>query len=74
MDQIKFRGDLSVAEPLTNNLPDEGDEPFLGVAIDSDATFLITGNVKHYPVSFRKDVKVVTPAEFLRLYKKVKST
>ncbi len=74
MDQIKFRGDLAVAEPLTNNLPDEGDGPFLEVAIDSDAAFLITGNVKHYPVSFRKDVKVVTPTEFLRIYKKIKST
>ena len=50
--------------PLSCELPDADDLPFLEVAAHTGA-ILITGNMRHYPSSVRGAVNVVTPAEFL---------
>lgn len=73
IDQIETYGELIVSEPLKNRLPDNGDEPFLEVEIASQAEYLVTGNIKHYPFNHRNRVKVVTPSEFLIEYKKCDS-
>lgn len=70
IDQIETNGELVAPEPLENSLPDKGDEPFLEVSIASQAEYLVTGNIKHYPFSHRSRVRVVTPSEFLIEYKK----
>jgi putative PIN family toxin of toxin-antitoxin system len=55
-------------------LPDSDDEPFLAVALAARADYLVTGNLKHYPAAKRKDCKVVSPAEFMRIWSKLSGT
>lgn len=43
---------------------DEADNRFLECAQSARANFLVTGNLRHYPASW-KYTKVVSPAEFL---------
>lgn len=66
--QIKISGQITSSEPLEDSLPDADDEPFLEIAIASNARCLITGNLKHYPKKYRKDVKVLSPADFIKKY------
>lgn len=44
-------------------MPDEKDRVFYEISLSKDDSFLVTGNLKHFPVS----PKVVSPAEFVRL-------
>ncbi|MDN5347670.1 MAG: hypothetical protein PWP65_1234 [Clostridia bacterium] len=64
--QLKSEGMLVAAPPLSIPLPDSDDAPFLEVAATARCP-LVTGNTKHYPVEARKDVQILTPAEFIRL-------
>lgn len=68
--QVRAGGSIVVATPLRLRLPDPDDEMFLQVALSGVAECLITGNLKHYPHGKRQGVTVVTPAEFLHLYRK----
>lgn len=70
LEQIRLDG-LSVAgTPLASRLPDRTDEPFLETALAGDAVCLITGNSKHFPAPKRQGMAVLSPAEFLDLYRK----
>lgn len=70
LEQIRLDG-LSVAgTPLASRLPDPTDEPFLEAALAGDAACVITGNSKHFPASKRQGMAVLSPAEFLDLYRK----
>lgn len=51
-------------EPWPLSLPDATDAPFLALAHAAGA-WLVTGNLKHFPVKARRGVKVVSPAEYL---------
>ena len=42
-------------------MPDEDDRVFYEVSLSKEDSFLVTGNLKHYPTSPR----VITPAEFI---------
>ena len=42
-------------------MPDEEDRVFFEVSLSNEDSFLVTGNLKHYPVS----PKVITPADFI---------
>ena len=44
-------------------MPDEDDRVFYEVTLSKDDSFLVTGNLKHYPISPR----VITPADFVSL-------
>ncbi len=46
-------------------VPDPKDAPFLALAAVSGA-WLATGNIKHFPEGARGEVRVVSPAEYLR--------
>jgi len=46
-------------------LPDADDEPFLAVAEASQAICLVTGNIRHFPARARRDVRVLTPRQFV---------
>lgn len=69
LDQIKTCGYVVAARPLAKRLPDPDDEPFLEVALAGEAQYLVTGNLKHYPVKKRQDMFVVSPVEFLEIYR-----
>ena len=69
LDYIEFRGRPIASSPLTDSLPDSDDEPFLEVAIASQAVCVVTGNQVHFPSSLCRSVEVVSPSEFLTKYK-----
>jgi len=54
-------------ESKGKHLPDPKDVVFYEVALAKEESFLVTGNIKHFP----KEPIVVTPSEFLRLIGKM---
>ena len=44
-------------------MPDEKDRPFYEVSLSMDDSFLVTGNLKHFPVT----PKVVTPSQMIEI-------
>lgn len=44
-------------------MPDEDDRVFYEISLTEEDSFMVTGNMKHYP----RVPKVVTPAEFLEI-------
>ena len=48
---------------FTESMPDEDDRVFYEVTLSKEDSFLVTGNLKHYPISPR----VVTPVDFIQL-------
>lgn len=69
LDLIQHRGDAVAASPLAERLPDLDDEAFLEVALACDADCLVTGNLAHFPESSRQGVAVLSPAEFIAVYR-----
>lgn len=70
LDQIKMCGHIVAGKPLIKRLPELDDEPFLEVALAEKVQCLVTGNLKHYPVKKREGMLVVSPTEFLDIYRK----
>ncbi len=50
-------------------LPDPDDSKFLECAVEGKASFLITGNIKHFPSTVYKQVRIITPAAFIKKFK-----
>jgi putative PIN family toxin of toxin-antitoxin system len=68
LEGIEWIGETVFASPLSVELPDPGDLPFLEVAAAAGADALVTGNTRHYrPAKGRHDVSVLTPRELLDL-------
>jgi putative PIN family toxin of toxin-antitoxin system len=44
---------------------DPADNKFLECALEAEADFFITGNIKHFPLKKFHKTQIVTPAEFL---------
>lgn len=57
-------------DPRALKLKDPGDAPFIEVAASSGASYLITGNIAHFPKHYTKTFRVITPARFLSLYRR----
>lgn len=70
LDQIRAVGHSVASDPLALELPDPDDEPFLATAMAGNARCLITGNTKHFPSSRRQGMAVLSPGEFIELYRK----
>lgn len=70
LDQIEASGTAITAQPLAKHLPDLNDEVFLEVALGGKAQYLVTGNLKHYPRDKCQGMRVVSPKEFLEIYRK----
>ena len=51
--------------PIKENYPDLDDVVFYEVAMSMDGTYLVTGNIKHFPINSM----VVTPAEMVEIMK-----
>jgi putative PIN family toxin of toxin-antitoxin system len=69
LDHIEHSGTLVASSPLSDPLPDSGDQPFLEVALAGEAVCLVTGNHAHFPVRRCHGVKVLSPSEFLILHR-----
>ena len=70
LDQIKVGGYLVAGSSLSKRLPDPSDEIFLEIAIAGQAQYLVTGNLKDFPADKRQGMNVVSPADFLKIYRK----
>lgn len=62
---LEASGFRALAQPLDLALPDPNDQMFVEVAVFSQADFLVTGNLKHFPRSARQGIAVASPREFL---------
>ena len=51
--------------PIKENFPDLDDVVFYEVAMSMEGTYLVTGNIKHFPINSI----VVTPAEMVEILK-----
>ncbi len=60
---IKEHGIETSRTAFRESMPDENDRVFYEVSLSVDDSFLVTGNLKHYP----QTPKVISPADFLRL-------
>lgn len=63
LDYIRRFGVHSDRIPYTDNMPDEKDRPFYEVSLSMDGTYLVTGNLKHFPTT----PKVISPADMVAL-------
>lgn len=61
--RIMTKGVESNRVPYDEQMPDEDDRVFYEVALSKDDAYLVTGNLKHFPVT----PIVVTPAEMLEI-------
>jgi putative PIN family toxin of toxin-antitoxin system len=70
VDYIESEGVLLNALPLSADLLDPDDLPFIEVAISATADALVTGNTRHFVgTPLEGMVPVLTPAEFLSLWR-----
>ncbi|MBM3493419.1 MAG: putative toxin-antitoxin system toxin component, PIN family [Armatimonadetes bacterium] len=67
LTQIESEGEFVAASPLTLDLPDPSDRPFIEVAVAAVADALITGNRRHYPSGVAGVVPVLSPSEALAM-------
>lgn len=63
LDYIRHYGIHSDRIPYSGDMPDEKDRPFYEVSLSMDDSFLVTGNLKHFPVT----PKVVTPSQMIEI-------
>ncbi len=72
LDQIEHRGITVAPNPISKSLPDPDDNAFLEVSIGGNAICLVTGNVQHFPAKLCHEMRVLTPAQFIKFYRKEK--
>lgn len=63
INYIKKFGIHSDRVPYEGNMPDEKDRPFYEVSLSIEDSFLVTGNLKHFPIT----PKVVTPSQIIAI-------
>ncbi|MBU0678834.1 MAG: PIN domain-containing protein [Verrucomicrobia bacterium] len=51
------------------SLSDANDNAFLEVALSARADCLVTGNIRHFPRKLRYGMTVLSPREFLELFR-----
>ena len=56
---------IDSTDPIKDNFPDLDDVVFYEVAMSMEGTYLVTGNIKHFPINSI----VVTPAEMVEKLK-----
>jgi putative PIN family toxin of toxin-antitoxin system len=70
LDFIETEGVLCSAPPLSIDLPDPEDLPFIEVAAVAAASALVTGNARHFTLAIEiLDVPILSPAEFLDFWR-----
>ena len=63
IEHIKENGIDSSRFPYGGEMPDEDDRVFYEVCLSKEDSFLVTGNLKHFP----KEPQVITAAEMMEL-------
>ena len=60
---VKENGIDSSRFPYAGEMPDEDDRVFYEVCLSKEDSFLVTGNLKHFP----KEPQVITAAEMMEI-------
>ena len=68
--EIKACGSVTTGKLLSERLTDPDDEPFLEIAVGGEVLYLVTGNLRHYPEKKWEGVRIVSPADFLKILRK----
>ena len=63
IEHIKENGIDSSRFPYGGEMPDEDDRVFYEVCLSKEDSFLVTGNLKHFP----KEPQVITAAEMMEI-------
>ena len=63
IEQVKENGIDSSRFPYAGEMPDEDDRVFYEICLSKEDSFLVTGNLKHFP----KEPQVITAAEMMEL-------
>ena len=66
LSYIRHYGIHSDRIPYADDMPDEKDRPFYEVSLSMDDSFLVTGNLKHFPTT----PKVISPADMVTIIEK----
>ena len=66
LDFVATEGEYVVAQPQAVKIEQPDDAVFYDVAVSGEASYLITGNPKHFP----NRSNITTPTEFLRRYRR----
>lgn len=68
-DFLATNGEMILCSPISIELLDLSDLPFIEVAATGRADCIVTGNTKHFPATLKRqfDFKVLTPNEFLKI-------
>ncbi|MBF0611233.1 MAG: putative toxin-antitoxin system toxin component, PIN family [Magnetococcales bacterium] len=66
---LQHLGTPVVILPLVPSLPDPGDEIYLATALAANAEILVTGNLKDFPPNLTTPVRVLSPRDFLELFR-----
>lgn len=69
---IESEGFNITAAPINEEFIDKDDIPFVETAITGLADVLITGNKRHFKGRATKQIKIMTPDEFLKFWKQKK--
>ena len=67
LDYIRHYGIHSNRIPYAGDMPDEKDRAFYEVSLSINDSFLVTGNLKHFPVT----PKVVSPADMVAIIERM---
>ena len=63
IEHVKENGIDSSRFPYAGEVPDEDDRVFYEVCLSKEDSFLVTGNLKHFP----KEPQVITAAEMMEI-------
>ena len=63
IEHVKENGIDSSRFPYAGEMPDEDDRDFYEVCLSKEDSFLVTGNLKHFP----KEPQVITAAEMMEI-------
>ena len=63
IEHVKENGIDSSRFPYAGEMPDEDDRVFYEVCLSEEDSFLVTGNLKHFP----KEPQVITAAEMMEI-------
>ena len=67
---IESEGFKVTAIPINEEMIDKDDVPFVEAAITGLADVLITGNKRHFKGKATRQIKIMTPDEFLKFWTK----
>ena len=63
IELVKQNGIDSSRFPYAGEMPDEDDRVFYEICLSKEDSFLVTGNLKHFP----KEPQVITAAEMMEI-------